>query len=100
MWVFKSRRYPVVDGQAQREVKLRIMGVLFSDEIPDPRHIVIICLADACGIFKSLLSAQELESVTPRIDQVRRLDLIGQAMTQAIVDIELTLAASLQPHMY
>ena len=100
MWVFKSRRYPVVDGQAQREVKLRIMGVLFSDEIPDPRDIVIICLADACGIFKSLLSAQELESVTPRIDQVRRLDLIGQAMTQAIVDIELTLAASLQPHMY
>jgi Golgi phosphoprotein 3 len=100
MWVFKSRRYPVVDGQAQREVKLRIMGVLFSDEIPDPRDIVIICLADACGIFKSLLSAQELESVTPRIDQVRRLDLIGQSMTQAIVDIELTLAASLQPHMY
>ncbi|MXX93170.1 MAG: GPP34 family phosphoprotein [Chloroflexi bacterium] len=100
MWVFKSRRYPTIDGQAQREVKLRIMGVLFSDEIPDPRDIVIICLADACGIFKTLLSSQELESVTPRIDQVKRLDLIGQAMTQAIQDIELTLAAALQPHMY
>ena len=100
MWVFKSRRYPSIDGQAQREVKLRIMGVLFSDEIPDPRDIVIICLADACGIFKTLLSSQELVSVTPRIEQVKRLDLIGQAMTQAIQDIELTLAASLQPHMY
>ena len=100
MWVFKSRRYPLIDGEAQREVKLRIMGVLFSDEIPDPRDIVIICLADACGIFRSLFSAQELESVTPRIEQVKRLDLIGQAMTQAIQDIELTLAAALQPHMY
>ncbi len=100
LWVFKSRRYPTIDGEAQREVKLRIMGVLFSDEIPDPRDIVIICLADACGIFKGIFTSQELEMVTPRIEQVRRLDLIGQAMTQAIQDIELTLAASLQPHMY
>ena len=36
LWVFKSRRYPAVDGTAQREVKLRVMGVLFSDEIPIP----------------------------------------------------------------
>ena len=28
------------------EVKLRIMAVLFGDEIPDPRDVVIICLAD------------------------------------------------------
>ena len=100
LWVFKSRRYPAIDGEAQREVKLRIMGVLFSDEIPDPRDIVIICLADACGIFKGIFTTTELEAVSPRIEQVRRLDLIGQAMTQAIQDIELTLAASLQPHMY
>ena len=100
LWVFKSRRYPMVDGEVQREVKLRIMGVLFGDEIPDPRDIVIICLADACGIFKSIFSSQELDAVAPRIEQVRRLDLIGQAMTQAIQDIELTLVSSLQPHMY
>lgn len=100
LWVFKSRRYPAIDGEAQREVKLRIMGVLFSDEIPDPRDIVIICLADACGIFKSIFTSSELDAVAPRIEQVRRLDLIGQAMTQAIQDIEMTLVASLQPHMY
>ncbi len=100
MWVFKSRRYPTVDGEAQREVKLRIMAVLFSDEIPDPRDIVIICLADATGIFRSIFTSEELDRVTPRIDQVRRLDLIGQAMTQAIQDIEMTLTSALQPHMY
>ena len=100
MWVFKSRRYPTIDGEAQREVKLRIMGVLFSDEIPDPRDIVIINLADACGIFRSILSSEEVERVTPRIEQVKRLDLIGQAMTQAIQDIEMIIASSLQPHMY
>ena len=100
MWVFKSRRYPTIDGEAQREVKLRIMGVLFGDEIPDPRDIVIINLADACGIFRSILTAEEIERVAPRIEQVKRLDLIGQAMTQAIQDIEIAIASSLQPHMY
>ena len=100
LWVFRSRRYPVIDGKAEREVKLRIMGVLFSDDIPDPRDVVTICLADACGIFKGLLSRQELARASARIEQVRKLDLIGQAMTQAIRDIELSIYASVQPHTY
>ena len=100
LWVFRSRRYPVIDGKAEREVKLRIMGVLFSDEIPDPRDVVTICLADACGIFKGLLSRQELGRASARIEQVRKLDLIGQAMAQAIHDIELSIFASVKPHTY
>lgn len=100
MWVFKSRRYPTIDGRAVREVKLRIMGVLFSDEIPDPRDVMLICLADACGIFRELLSSRESRQASDRIDQVRRLDLIGQSMSQAILDIETSIAASVQGHVY
>ncbi len=92
LWVFRSRRYPMIDGHAEREVKLRIMGVLFSNEIPSPRDVVIICLAHACGIFGELLSKRELEQATARIEQVRKLDLIGQAMTQSIQDFEMWLA--------
>ena len=100
LWVFRSRRYPSVQGEAEREVKLRIMGVLFSDDIPDPRDVVIICLADACGIFRGLLSRRELDRASARIDQVRKLDLIGQAMTQAIRDIELSVAVSIQSYIH
>ena len=92
LWVFRSRRYPMVDGQAEREVKLRIMGVLFSNEIPSPRDVVVICLAHACGIFGELLSKREQEQAADRIEQVRKLDLIGQAMTQSIQDFEMWLA--------
>ncbi len=98
LWVFNSRRYPAIDGEPEREVKLRIMEVLFSDEIPDPRDVMIICLADACGIFSEILSRREMYRVTQRIDQVRKLDLIGQAMAQAIHDIEVSVAASMQAH--
>ena len=99
LWVFRSRRYPVIDGKAEREVKLRIMEVLFSDVIPTPRDVVIICLSDACGIFAELLSKRELRHVMPRIDLIRRMDLIGRAVTAAIRDIEVSLAKAIRPHL-
>ncbi len=99
LWVFRSRRYPLIDGKADREVKLRLMDVLFSDEIPEPRDVMLICLADACGIFKELLSHRELERAAERIATVRKLDLIGQAMSQAIHDIEVSVYTSVQAHM-
>jgi len=93
LWVFRSRRYPVIDGRAEREVKLRILGVLLSDDIPDPRDVVIIGLADACGLLPELLPKGEYGKARARIDQVRKLDLIGQATSRAIHDIGMWLAA-------
>ena len=91
LFVFKSEHYPAIDPTQEREVRRRIMDVLLSEDIPDPRDIVIIGIADATGIFKNMLSSRELERVADRIEQVRRLDLIGQAMTQAIRDIEVSI---------
>lgn len=100
LFVFKSEHYPAIDPTQEREVRRRIMDVLLSEDIPDPRDIVIIGIADATGIFKNMLSSRELERVADRIEQVRRLDLIGQAMTQAIRDIEVSIATAVQPHLY
>ena len=63
-------------------MKMRIMDVLFSDEIPDPRDVVIISLAHACDIFNQLLSRADMDRAYERIEQIRKLDLIGQAMSQ------------------
>ena len=100
LWVFQSRRYPMVDGKEEREVRLRLMSILFSDEIPDPRDIVLLSLTDACGILRGMLSRRELNSAAERIEQVRKLDLVGQATTQAIMDIEQFVATSVQRHIY
>ena len=86
--VSRSRRYPTIDGRTVEEVQLRIMRVLFSDEIPDPRDIVIICLADACGVFDNSLSKSERAEVHDRIEMIRKMDLIGQSVTKAIRELE------------
>ncbi len=86
--VSRSRRYPTIDGKTSEEVRLRIMRVLYTDEIPDPRDIVIICLADACGVFKNILSQSELSEVQERIELIRKMDLIGQSVTKAVREHE------------
>ena len=84
LWVFQTRRYPVIDDQPVREAKLRIMDVLFSDDIPDTRDIVIISLCDACGMFGSLLSDRQLRGAALRIGQVRKMELIGREVSKAV----------------
>ena len=87
--VSRARRYhSAPDGTVQEEVRLRVMRVLFSDDIPDPRDTVIICLADAGGVLDYLLSREERAEVQHRIDLVTKLDLIGQAVTRAVREAE------------
>ena len=97
LWVFRTRRYPVVDGKAEQEVKLRILDLLFSDRLPNPRDIVIISLVEASGIFKHLLSESEHKRSLERIKQIRNMDLLGRAVTNSVRDIEASLALALHP---
>lgn len=92
LWVFRSRRYPMIDGKAEREAKKRIADVLFTDEIPHPRDVALICLADACGILRAVFDEREIKRVAPRIELLRKMDLIGREMAGAIADIERALA--------
>ena len=62
----------------------RMMEVLMSDVIPDPRDVVIICLADACALWRSLIHPRELDRLRLRIAQIVKLDLIGQSVTRTI----------------
>lgn len=95
LWVFSERRYPTVDDTEEKEVKRRLVDILMSDEIPTPRDVAMIALVDACDLLGAVLSAREVERVAPRVEQVRKLDLIGQAMTDAVRALRLEIAKSI-----
>ena len=88
LWVFPSQRYPTADPAADRDVKRRILAVLFSDDIPDPRDAAVVGLADTAGLLRGLLPRRELDHVAPRIVQVRKLDLIGRVVSRAVWDLK------------
>lgn len=93
--VSRARRYPA-DGQGQRieDVQSRVMRQLFGDDVPDPRDIVIISLAAACGVFERILSREELADVAERIDLISRMELIGRTVAAAVQQIEDSAAAA------
>ena len=99
LWMFGTRRYPMVDGGEEREVKRRIVNVLLSDEIPDPHDIVILSLAETCGVLDRILSSQELKGAEKRLRQVERMDLIGQAVTRTVHDIRASIPQLVAPIM-
>lgn len=92
LWMFGGRRYAVLQPQAQKEVKLRILGVILRDTIPEAHDIVLVALAQACDLFRHILSDHELASAAPRIEQVARMDLIGQAVVKAVAEVETVIA--------
>ena len=84
LWIFGAQRYSVVDVKIEHELMQRIRMVLLSNVIPDPRDIVIITLAEGCGLLGPLLSSGELAQATPRIELVRKMDLIGRTVLNAM----------------
>ncbi len=92
LWVFGSRRYPLVEEKELREVKLRILGVVLGDDIPSPHDVMLTSLAEFCGLFRYVLSEHEAEKARARIEQVVRMDLIGQAVAKSVAAIDSAIA--------
>ena len=76
-----------VDG-ARRDLRLRILKCLLTTEIPDARDVMIVCLADACGVLRGMLPDGELEGVRPRIALMRMMDHIGRTVTDTIWELD------------
>jgi Golgi phosphoprotein 3 len=90
LWVSPTRQYPVIDDREQREVRARLRQILLTDEIPDPRDVVLLCLVEASHLLGLVLSPDEKTQTAARIQQLTRLDLIGQAVHRAVGDIRST----------
>jgi len=84
LWVFGVRRYPTIDDSQEKEVRHRITDLLNSDDIPTPHDVVLVSLANTFKLFPSILGSDEAERLAPRIAQIAKLDLIGQAVSQLL----------------
>ena len=84
--VVHSRKYTMADGKVEREVELRIMEVLFNQDIPAIRDIMLISLVDACGLFERLLTREERAEVEERLDLICNLDLLGRTVLEVVAE--------------
>ncbi len=80
LWVFGTRRYPMIDETEEREVRERVVHLLNSDDIPDPRDVILVCLIDTFKLFPGIVGEEQAKALASRITQIRKLDLIGQVV--------------------
>ncbi len=70
------------DDREVEFVKIRIGKVIFDDEFPDPRDIIIICLVNTCDVFRFIFPLDEPSM--ERIRLISRMDVIGRSIATAI----------------
>ncbi|MYA10389.1 MAG: cytochrome P450 [Gemmatimonadetes bacterium] len=81
--VMHGQRYGMLEeGATDQFVKARIANVIFTDEIPEPRDVVIVCLVNTCDVFRLIFELDE--AAEERIKLVCQLDLIGRSIADAV----------------
>lgn len=71
-------RYRLAGDAGVTDARERIEKILFSeDEIPSPQEVALICLADACDLLYALFRRKRIKAAMPRLQQVRKMDLVG-----------------------
>ena len=94
LWVFARRRYPVRDDKEEKEVKTRIREVILSDSIPDSRDVVLISLIKGCYLVDEIFSHKEIDAVKGRLEQIAKMDLIGQTVSEIIESVTRAMATA------
>jgi hypothetical protein len=88
LWVIPGRRYPMIQEQEEQEVRARIRQVVVDGTVPSPRDVVIISLASACQLLRTVFSDADLLKYSPRIAEVAKMDLIGRAVSKSVAEVQ------------
>lgn len=84
LWVFKTRAYPPASGIEEREVRARVLHLINSDEIPNPRDSLIVGLLRATSLMNHLFTAASLDKLQIRIDTIVNLEEINRSLSKSV----------------
>jgi len=67
---------------ASHYIRERISEVIFSDTLPDPRDVIVICLVNVCDVFRFIFELDD--KAEKRIELICKMDLIGRSIADAV----------------
>ncbi len=91
LWIIDVERFPMVNNRQQQHVKVRLAQAVLTDEIPDTRDIMLVSIADQCGLLNYVLSSAELANRRARIEMLSNLETISRKVTAAILNLDTSL---------
>ena len=70
------------EGTVGQSIKTRVLKAIFTDEIPDPRDVIVICLVNTCDVFRFMFEVDD--ETQERIEFICKMDLIGRSIAEAV----------------
>ncbi|HJZ99630.1 MAG TPA: GPP34 family phosphoprotein [Candidatus Solibacter sp.] len=95
LWIIDVERFPLVNNKPQQHVKLRLAQTILSDDIPETRDIMLVSIAEPCGLLQYVLSESELAARHARIQMLCNMETISRKVSDAIVSLEISLRAAM-----
>lgn len=91
LWIIDVERFPMADKKPQQHVKLRLAQAILTDLIPDTRDIMLVSIAEQCGLLDYVLSSAELANRRQRVETLCNLETISRTVTEAILNLDSSL---------
>ena len=95
LWIIDVERFPLVDNKPQQHVKLRLAEAILTDTIPDTRDIMLVSIAEPCGLLGYVLSETELENRKARVRMLLNLETISRKVADAIYNLDKSVRLSM-----
>jgi len=93
---FSSKKYPsLIHNEEIIEVKTRVRELVFGDDLPEFRDVVIISIAWYGGLLNLIFSEEEIAKCHSRIELLAKMDLIGQAVSKSMKELTLSIIFSI-----
>lgn len=93
LWILKTTVYPMIQGEQEKESRQHIRAIILNEEtIPNSRDIVLVSLLDSAHLLQEVLTSDELEMHAFRINKIKQMDILGQAVLAAIDQIQTAIA--------
>ncbi|HUR32941.1 MAG TPA: GPP34 family phosphoprotein [Vicinamibacterales bacterium] len=87
LWVIDVHRFPLVDGKPQQFVKDRLAHAILSDDIPPARDIMLVSLANACGLLTGVVTDEQRANRAQRIQALSNLETIARNVSHAVAGL-------------
>jgi hypothetical protein len=88
LWIIDVERFPMVNNRPQQHVKARLAQAILTDAIPDPRDIILVSIAEQCGLLGYVLSETQLDARRARIHMLANLETISRKVSEAIAGLD------------
>jgi hypothetical protein len=88
LWIIDVERFPMINNRPLQHVKLRLAEAILTDAIPDTRDIMLVSIAEQCGLLGYVLSDNELVHRKERIKMLSVLETISRKVNEAILGLD------------